>query len=122
MNKLNDKQIRTKEMTEQYAKLFDIDPLWGDAVALVESSLGLNLKSPTGARGVFGMTTIAMKDLLQFMETDILTGTVCGLLFLRLLLIRWKDFEKATEKFCDPADRGFYLNRVKEYMRSFGAE
>jgi len=64
------------------------------------------------------MSTIAMKDLLLSMRNidDDMVDIVCGIAFLRLLLKRWGTIEKATEHFCDPADRNFYLDRVKHYM------
>ncbi|MFH1491140.1 MAG: hypothetical protein ABII06_19710 [Pseudomonadota bacterium] len=117
---LNQKQLETKAKIELFARLFNIDPLWAAAVAMTESSLGIAQKSPTGCLGVFQMSTIAMKDLLQSMAEidDDMVDIVCGVAFLRLLLRRWKTIEEATKHFCDPADRGFYLDRVKFYMKS----
>ena len=88
---------------------------------MTESSLGLNQKSGTGARGVFQMTSIAMKDLLQEMEkqdSDII-DILCGIAFLYLLEKRWGTMEEATKHFCDPKDRDFYWNRVKGYIEEF---
>lgn len=115
---LNQKQIETKTKIEFFAKLFGIDQVWATAVALTESSLGLHQKSPTHCRGVFQMSTIAMKDLLYSMDEvdDDLVDIVCGIAFLRLLLKRWGSWEQATKHFCDPADRHFYIDKVKEYM------
>jgi membrane-bound lytic murein transglycosylase MltF len=112
------RQISTKESVMQVARLFGIDPSWAVAVAMTESSLGEKQVSPTGCRGVFQMSQVAMKDLLQAMESkdDDLVDIVCGVAFLRLLLKRWKTIEEATLHFCDPNDRDFYLKRVKEYM------
>jgi hypothetical protein len=89
---------------------------------MVESSLGMVQLSRTGCKGVFQMSTIAMKDLLQEMEKqdDDMIDILCGLLFLRLLLKRWKTHEEATAHFCDPNDRSFYLGKVTQYMRIFG--
>ena len=117
---LNEKQIETKTKIELFARLFDVDPAWAVAVAMVESSLGLHQKSPTGCTGVFQMSSIAMKDLKQQMEAndDDVIDIVCGILFLRLLMKRHKTIEKATERFCDPNDRSFYLERVKNYMET----
>jgi len=98
-----------------------LDPAWALAVAMVESSLGEKQKSPTGCRGVFQMSAIAMKDLLQEMEKqdDDLIDIACGLAFLHLLLKRHKTMEAATAKFCDPNDRDFYVSRVVNYMEVF---
>lgn len=95
-----------------------LDPAWCAAVAMTESSLGESQKSATGCRGVFQMSGIAMKDLLQEMEKrdDDLIDIACGLAFLHLLLRRHGSIEAATAKFCDPADRDFYVERVKGYM------
>lgn len=118
---MDNKQIETKAKIEEVARLFGIDPAWACAVAMVESSLGLHQLSPTGARGVFQMTNIAMKDLLYSMEKidDDLVDIVCGVAFLRLLFRRWGSIEEATNHFCDPNDRWFYLIRVQEYMQKF---
>jgi membrane-bound lytic murein transglycosylase MltF len=117
MKNLTQKQIETKVKIEFFARLFGVDPKWAVAIAMVESSLGLAQKSPTGCSGVFQMSTIAMKDLLLSMRDidDDMVDIVCGIAFLRLLLKRWKTIEKATEHFCDPNDRSFYLQRVLEF-------
>lgn len=117
------KQIETKAKVELLSKMLGLDPSWATSVAMVESSLGINQKSPTGARGVFQMTSIAMKDLLWMMEEvdDDLTDILCGLLFLRLLLKRHGSIEEATIHYCDPNDRYFYLDEVKSYMKEFGS-
>jgi len=111
---LNQKQIQTMAKIELLSRLFGVDPKWTVAVAMVESSMGTRQRSPTGARGVFQMTTIAMKDLLLSMETDDddLADIACGILFLRLLYRRWGSVEKATEHYCSPADIEFYLPKV----------
>ena len=117
---LNSKQIRTKIAIEKMSFFFDIDPLWATSIAMVESSLGVNQKSQTGCLGVFQMSLIAMKDLrLSMIDSDDLVDIACGILFLRLLLKRWKTIEEATKHFCDPDDRDFYLDRVKQYMEEF---
>jgi len=115
---LNQKQLETKDTIKSFAKIFGIDPSWAVAVAMIESSLGINQKSPTNCRGVFQMSSIAMKDLLYEMENidDDLVDIVCGIAFLRLLLKRWKSIEKATEHYCDPLDKDFYIDRVKYFM------
>ena len=115
---LTDKQKTTKQVIEHLASCLEINPQWAVAVAMVESSLGENQMSPTGCRGIFKMSRIAMQDLLHAMtETeDDMIDICCGLLFLRLLLSRWKTMKQATNHFCDPNDRGFYWNRVKEFM------
>jgi len=115
------KQKETIEKIKTVASLIGIDPAWATAVAMVESSLGEHQLSPTGCKGVFQMSMIAMKDLHQLMqqEDDDFADIACGMLFLRLLLKRWKTIEKATAHFCDPADRDFYVDKVKEYMKVF---
>lgn len=118
---LNQKQKQVKDLIENIARSIDLSPVWPLAVAMTESSLGVNQKSGTGARGVFQMTSIAMKDLLQEMEkqnNDVI-DVLCGLAFLHLLMKRWGTFKGATEHFCDPADRDFYWKRVKGYMEEF---
>lgn len=119
---LNRKQVEIKEKVELAAKLFNIDPAWATAVAMTESSLGENLLSPTGCRGVFQMSTIAMKDLLLAMAKVgyELIGIVCGVAFLWLLLQRHNTLEQATKHFCDPNDRDFYWDRVQQFMIDFG--
>lgn len=118
---LNTKQKQTLGKIIAVAGIFDIDPLWASAVAMTESSLGLNQVSPTGAKGVFQMTSIAMKDLLQEMgkSDDDLIDIFAGVAFLRLLLKRWGSEEEATKRYCDPNDRDFYLDRVRLYKEEF---
>lgn len=118
---LNEEQSDNKFLISLYAPSLGVDVSWALAIAMTESSLGINQKSPTGCRGVFQLSSIAMKDLLQEMEKndDDLIDILCGLLFLRLLLKRWKTIEDATLHFCDPADSHFYLDRVKKYMKEF---
>jgi len=118
---LNKKQSDNKFLIDLYAPSLGVDVSWALAIAMTESSLGIDQKSSTGCRGVFQMSLIAMKDLLQEMEknNDDLVDILCGLLFLRLLLKRWKTVEDATLHYCDPADSHFYLDRVKHYMKEF---
>ena len=118
--KLTEKQRDTQSKIWEVCNLFDVDPSWACAVAMVESSLGLNQKSPTGCRGVFQMSSIAMKDLLYDMEKtdDDMIDIACGVLFLRLLYRRHGSIETATERYCDPKDRDFYVGRVMDYMDS----
>ena len=115
---LTDKQTEIKRKIEQVSGIFSLNLKWPVAVAMTESSLGMHQKSPTGCRGVFQMSSIAMKDLLQEMEKedDDLIDIACGCAFLYLLLKRHKTIESATAKFCDPKDRDFYIDRVKKYM------
>lgn len=116
---LDDRQKITLAKIRVIAKVLDVDPDWASAVAMVESALGKYQLSKTGARGVFQMTSIAMKDLLQEMQKadDDMIDIACGVLFLRLLLKRWKTEEEATGHFCDPADRGFYIDRMKKFRK-----
>lgn len=115
------KQIDVKDRIIRIAEVLGVDPLWAVSIAMVESSLGMHQKSPTGCKGVFQMSSIAMKDLLEEMEKgdDDLIDIACGLAFLHLLKRRHHTIEEATEHFCDPADRGFYVDRVKGYMKTF---
>jgi len=118
---MNPNQQEVKQEIEYYAHQFGVDAVWACAVAMVESSLGDDRISRTGCRGVFQMSSIAMEDLRQQMgsEDDDTVEIVCGLLFLRLLRKRWGTIEEATNHFCDPNDRNFYLDRVLSYMESF---
>ena len=112
-------QLGTKERIERFSPLFGLDPKWAVAVAMTESSLGEHLVSPTGCSGVFQMSQIAMKDLLQEMREPgrgDLIGVLCGLAYLKILLDRFGSIDQATLHFCSPADRDFYWGRVKEYM------
>ena len=115
------KQNEVKDKITKIATAMGVDPSWAVSVAMVESSLGEHQKSPTGCRGVFQMSRIAMIDLLQEMEkNDSETIDIaCGLSFLYLLLKRHKTIEAATAKFCDPNDRDFYVPRVLNYMEVF---
>jgi hypothetical protein len=120
MNLLS-KQIEVKDKIVKIATAMGVDPLWAISIAMVESALGMHQKSPTGCRGVFQMSGIAMKDLLQEMEKadDETVDIACGLAFLHLLFERHKTIEAATAKFCDPNDRGFYIPKVINYMEVF---
>ena len=115
---LTSTQRDTKTKIESFSAMVGVDPAWAVAVAFVESSLGLHQKSPTGCRGVFQMSSIAMKDLLIEMEKydDDWIDICCGVLFLKLLLKRHGSTEAATAKYCDPKDRSFYVDRVLKTM------
>lgn len=119
--RLLERQLLVKEKIETIARAMGVDPVWAVAVAMVESSLGDNQKSHTGCKGVFQMSSIAMKDLLQEMEKadDDIIDIACGLSFLHLLLKRHGTIEAATARFCDPNDRSFYVPRVMKYMEVF---
>jgi membrane-bound lytic murein transglycosylase MltF len=118
------RQLDVKEKIELLAPLFGVDPVWAVAIAMMESSLGEHQKSPTGCRGVFQMSGIAMKDLLIEMEQrdDDLSDIACGIAFLRLLHKRHDSIEAATAKFCDPKDRDFYVPSVMKYMKILRSE
>jgi hypothetical protein len=118
---MNPDQLSKKRLIEHVSILAGIDPVWASAVAMVESSLGMNQKSSTGCRGVFQMSSIAMKDLLQEMEKndDDLIDILCGIAFLKLLYKRHGSIEMATLRYCDPNDRHFYWDRVKYWMEKF---
>jgi len=119
--KLNKKQLETKRKIQIFAPLIGVSTAWALSIAMTESSLGLKQESPTKCLGVFQMSSIAMKDLLQEMKKvdDDTIDIVCGLAFLKLLYMRWKSIEKATSRFCDPKDREFYVARVLNYMSQF---
>ena len=119
--KLNQKQKQVKELIDEVSTLFGIDPDWANAIAFVESSLGLHQLSPTKCRGVFQMSSIAMKDLLLEMENadGDLIDIVCGIAFMAVLFRRHKSISVATFKYCDPNDRHFYWDKVSKYMREF---
>ena len=121
---LSQKQKETVDKIRAIAPFFGLDPEWLMAVAMTESSLGTNQKSPTGCRGVFQMSSIAMKDLLQEMEKhdDDLIDIACGAAFLYLLKRRHGSVEEATARFCDPKDRDFYVKRVLSFMLAFGKD
>ena len=121
---LTTRQIECKHKIEQMCAAIGIDHVWPTAVAMVESSLGEAQVSPTGCRGVYQMSSIAMKDLWQEMakQDDDVADIACGIAFLHLLFKRHGSIEKATEKFCDPNDRHFYLSRVLSYMEVFKGE
>ena len=115
------KQIATKEKIQRMAETMGVDPIWAISIAMAESSLGEYQKSPTGCKGVFQMSSIAMRDLHQEMAKgdDDWADIACGVAFLRLLFLRHKTIMEATEKFCDPKDRWFYVSRVINYMEAF---
>jgi hypothetical protein len=117
---LTKEQLAAKALIEQIAGIVGIDPAWAVAVAMTESSLGLHQKSPTGCRGVFQMSSIAMRDLLLAMEfrDDDMIDMLCGIAFLWLLFKRHGSIEAATLKYCDPNDRSFYWKRVQGYMET----
>ena len=77
---LNQKQRETRDKVEFVSRLLGVEPAWADAVAMVESSLGLHQVSKTGCAGVFQMSTIAMKDLMQAMKNndDDMIDIMCG--------------------------------------------
>ena len=108
----------TEKKIVDMARYFGVDPAWALAIAEVESSVGEHQLSPTGAKGVFQMTSIAMKDLLLEMQAkdDDMIDIACGILFLRLLKKRWGSIEEATSHYCDPNDRHFYISKVLALM------
>lgn len=118
------KQIEVKNKITLVSNAIGLDPSWAISIAMTESSLGLNQRSRTGCKGVFQMSSIAMKDLLKEMEKtdDDIIDITCGLAFLHLLLKRFKTIEEATRHFCDPNDKDFYIKRVFDYMKEFSNE
>jgi hypothetical protein len=121
---MNEKQKQVRADIIRLAEFLGVDPAWACAIAEVESSLGINQKSPTGCLGVFQMSSIAMKDLLWEMakQDDETVDICCGVLFLRLLLKRHGTIEQATAKYCDPKDRHFYVPKVLKLMEQFSEQ
>ena len=119
---MNAKQRQVKADIIKLAEIIGVLPALGCAVAEVESSYGINQLSPTGCKGVFQMSSIAMKDLLWEMakKHDEMIDICCGLLYLRLLLKRHKTIEAAVAKYCDPKDRHFYVPRVMNIIKNWG--
>ena len=118
---LSQRQLDTKVKIIKIAEALGVDPIWALSIAMAESSLGQNQLSHTFCKGVFQMSSIAMKDLLQEMEKqdDDLIDIACGVAFLYLLIRRHKTIENATGHFCDPDDIKFYIPRVLDYMKVF---
>ena len=115
---LTERQKYIKDLIWKVCEAVGLNPKWAEAIAMTESSLGINQKSPTGCNGVFQMSSIAMKDLLWEMakQDEDIVDVLCGVAFLYLLLKRHKTVEAATAKYCDPKDRTFYIKRVVDYM------
>ncbi len=113
-----------EEKIKAVATLLGVNPAWALAVAKVESNMGKYQRSPTGALGIFQMTSIAMKDLRYAMEKkdDEMIDICCGILFLRLLYRRWGSEGKATDHYCDPNDRYFYTPKVLLLMEKYDRE
>ncbi len=111
---MTDHQKYIIEKIKCLASEIGVDPSWALAIADQESSWGENQLSPTGAKGVFQMTRIAILDLLQESQKkdDDLIDICFGLLFLRLLLRRHGTIEEATGHYCDPNDRHFYVPSI----------
>jgi hypothetical protein len=118
---LLDKQKQVRDLIVKISAAVGIDPVWATSIAMTESTLGIHQKSPTSCVGVFNMSSIAMKDLLQEMANadEEVADVACGCAFLWLLLKRYKTIEEATSHFCDPHDKDFYVKRVLDYMKVF---
>ena len=118
---MTDHQKYIKLTIEELSLALGVDPSWALAIAEQESSLGEHQLSPTGAKGVFQMTRIAVLDLLQESQKkdDDLIDICFGLLFLRLLLKRWGTVEEATGHYCDPSDKHFYVPAVIKKMAKY---
>lgn len=114
----------TKDKIKIFSRLFGVDPAYALAVAKVESNMGKYQRSHTGARGVYQMTTIAMRDLWLEMEKqdDDIVDIAIGILFLRLLKQRWGTEEVGIHYFCDPKDRNFWVPKVKIEMEKYRKE
>jgi hypothetical protein len=121
---MTDRQTETKKKIFAVALMIGINPNWALAIADQESSLGEHQLSPTGAKGVFQMTRIAMMDLIQEMaqKDDDMIDICCGILFLRLLLKRHGSIEAATGHYCDPNDKPVYVPSVMRKMAEFSKE
>ncbi len=106
------------------SEIIGLNPTWCLAIADVESSMGINQLSPTGAKGVYQLTNIAFKDLRQDMErkNDDTIDILCGLAFLYLLKRRWGSETEATLHYCDPAVKTDYLEKMKKAMAKFEKE
>lgn len=121
---MTDRQNHIKDEIIRIATALGVDEALPIAIAEQESSLGEDQISPTGCRGVFQMSKIAMMDLLQCMEAkdDDLIDICCGILYLRLLLRRWGTIEEATRHYCDPDVLETYVPAImkKIRMRSYG--
>lgn len=117
-------QDEIKKSIYAIAKIVGVDPAIALAVSEVESNHGVHLRSPTGAKGVMQMTSIAMKDLLNVMDTPgkEIIGICCGVCFLKLLKDRHKTDIKALEKYCDPKDRSWYPEKVLKLAESYRKE
>jgi hypothetical protein len=117
------RQKDTRDKIFKVASAVGVDPEWALAIAKIESNWGEAQLSPTGAKGVFQLTTIALKDLLQAMERkdDDIGDILCGIAFLHLLYKRWGNIHDATEHFCDPKDRGFYTPKMWDYYKKLKA-
>jgi membrane-bound lytic murein transglycosylase MltF len=116
--KLEEKQLDVKTKIDALTEMLGLPSSWPASIAMTESSLGLNQKSPTGCVGVFQLSSIAMKDLQLEMRKhdDEWIDILCGIAFLHLLYKRFNgDIATATEHFCDPNDRDFYTNRMLHY-------
>ena len=113
-----------KSKIKAIAEVVGLNPAWCLAIAEVESSMGINQLSPTGARGVYQLTSIAFKDLQLGMEkkNDDTTDILCGLAFLYLLKRRWGSEIEATKKYCDPAVRDAYVEKMKKAREKFKKE
>ena len=118
-------QEEIKKAIFDIAKIVDVDPALAMAIAKIESGFGFQQKSKTGARGIFQMTSIAMKDLLLYMEshTDDIVDILVGLAFLKVLSTRWnKDEQRIAEKYCDPKDRDWYPAKALELAETYRRE
>ncbi len=122
--KLTKKQTDLKDLIEKISEVIGMDKKWAVGIAMTESSLGMNQKSPTGCKGVFQMSSIAMKELHRLMLIDgyDTVDTLCGIAYLFALLMHHKTKEEATNHFCDPKDKGFYWDRVQKYMKEIYEE
>lgn len=89
------------------------------AVATVESAMGKYIISPTNARGLFQLTSIALKDMLQAMglERHERVAMLCGIAFLCLLQDRWGDDPRTiVGHYADPAEKEAYWKKIQKAL------
>lgn len=121
---MDDKPNTIKDKIIEASKLVGLNPSWTLAIAEVESSMGANQLSPTGAKGVFQMTSIAMAELLRIMvrKDDEWVDIFCGIVYLNHLKKQWGSESLATIHYCDPKVRDEYLNKVQKAKEKFEQE
>lgn len=112
--------VTTEEKIRAICEIIEFPADGAVAIAQVESAMGKYLLSRTGARGIFQLTSIAMRDMLEAMARPKheRTGILCGLAFLCLLQDRWTDLDTIVRHYCDPDEKEAYLAKVHEFMEN----